>query len=98
MYSLPFNMYTFKQLWGITTPNEAISIIENQKNKVRKNPSNLEEQAIATVGIDIYEKLIKGYTEKHWGKKCDLLPSFIIKRIHSLIQFSSSNIITNSSS
>ncbi len=89
IYSLPFNMYTFNQLWGITTPNEAFSIIEKQKNIARKKPSNLEEQAIATVGIDIYEKLIKGYTEKHWGKKCNLLPTFIIKRI--LIRFTYNN-------
>lgn len=82
LYNLPFNMNTFHEMWNIKTPQEAISIIENQKKEVGiKNPKNLEEQAISLVGRDIYEKLIKGYTEKQWGKKCTELPSFIIKRL-----------------
>ena len=79
MYSLPFNMYTFNQLWGVTTPEEAQAKIEEQKYK---GPiTNLEEQALSMVGKDIYEKLIKGYTEKQWGKKCTELPPSIIKRL-----------------
>lgn len=82
LYNLPFNMNTFHEMWNIKTPQEAISIIENQKKEAGiKNPKNLEEQAISLVGRDIYEKLIKGYTEKQWGKKCTELPSFIIKRL-----------------
>ena len=82
LYNLPFNMNTFHEMWNIKTPQEAISIIENQKKEAGiKNPKNLEEQAISLVGKDIYEKLIKGYTEKQWGKKCTELPSFIIKRL-----------------
>ena len=79
MYSLPFNMYTFNQLWGVSTPEEAQVKIEEQKYK---GPiTNLEEQALSMVGKDIYEKLIKGYTEKQWGKKCTELPPSIIKRL-----------------
>jgi len=78
-YSLPFNMYTFNQLWGVSTPEEAQVKIEEQKYK---GPiTNLEEQALSMVGKDIYEKLIKGYTEKQWGKKCTELPPSIIKRL-----------------
>lgn len=80
LYNLPFNMNTFYQLWGVVTPKEAIAKIESQK-KYSVNPSNLEEQAVSLVGTDIYEKLIKGYTEKQWGRKCSELPAFIIKRI-----------------
>lgn len=81
LYSLPFNMYTFNQMWGITTPEEAQQIIEEQRKEITRDPENLEEQAISLVGRDIYEKLIKGYTEKQWGRPCDKLPSFIIKRL-----------------
>ncbi|MDB8558549.1 UDP-galactopyranose mutase [Turicibacter sanguinis] len=81
IYNLPFNMNTFSKLWGIFTPKEAKDIIENQKGAITKTPSNLEEQAISLVGTDIYEKLIKGYTEKQWGRKATELPSFIIKRL-----------------
>ncbi len=82
LYNLPFNMNTFYQMWGVKTPEEAKKIIENQKKEFHiDNPKNLEEQAINLVGKDIYEKLIKGYTEKQWGKKCTELPAFIIKRL-----------------
>jgi UDP-galactopyranose mutase len=79
IFSLPFNMFTFNKLWGVNTPEEAKNIIEQQKFK--GDPNNLEEQALSLVGKDIYEKLIKGYTEKQWMKKCTELPSFIIKRL-----------------
>jgi UDP-galactopyranose mutase len=82
LYNLPFNMNTFHQLWGVKTPDEAKAKIKEQveKSKIEK-PSNLEEQAISLVGTDIYEKLIKGYTEKQWGRSCKDLPAFIIKRL-----------------
>ena len=82
MFSLPFNMNTFKEMWGVTTPEQAKEIIEKQKaESFVSEPGNLEEQAISLVGRDIYEKLIKGYTEKQWGRPCCELPAFIIKRI-----------------
>lgn len=81
IYNLPFNMNTFSKIWGIATPAEAIEIINRQKQEITHEPKNLEEQAISLVGRDIYEKLIKGYTEKQWGRKCQELPSFIIKRL-----------------
>ncbi len=82
LYSLPFNMYTFNKMWGVITPKEAEHIIENQRKEANiTSPKNLEEQAISLVGTDIYEKLIKGYTEKQWGRPCNELPSFIIKRL-----------------
>jgi UDP-galactopyranose mutase len=82
LYSLPFNMYTFNQLWGITKPIDAIKKIkEQQQSNYKENPMNLEEQAINLVGIEIYNKFIKGYTEKQWGRSCLELPPFIIKRI-----------------
>jgi len=82
LYNLPFNMNTFYQMWNVKTPQEAKEIIERQKKESGiKNPENLEEQAISLVGKDIYEKLIKGYTQKQWGKQCKDLPSFIIKRL-----------------
>ena len=82
LYSLPFNMYTFNKMWGVVTPAEAESKIEEQKRAAGiTEPKNLEEQAISLVGTDIYEKLIKGYTEKQWGRPCTELPSFIIKRL-----------------
>lgn len=82
LYSLPFNMYTFNRMWGVTTPEEAAAKIEEQRRAARiKEPRNLEEQAISLVGTDIYEKLVKGYTEKQWGRPCTELPAFIIKRL-----------------
>lgn len=82
IYSLPFNMYTFNKMWGVVTPQEALEMIEEQRRVAGiVNPRNLEEQAISLIGIDIYEKLIKGYTEKQWGRLCSELPSFIIKRL-----------------
>ena len=82
LYNLPFNMNTFYQMWGVKTPEEAKLKIDEQKAESNvENPKNLEEQAISLIGKDIYKKLIKGYTEKQWGRKCDELPSFIIKRL-----------------
>jgi UDP-galactopyranose mutase len=82
LYNLPFNMNTFYQMWGVKTPEDAKIIIDNQKKEFNiSNPSNLEEKAISLVGNDIYLKLIKGYTEKQWGKKCSQLPPFIIERL-----------------
>ncbi|MFN8438391.1 MAG: UDP-galactopyranose mutase [Cytophagales bacterium] len=82
LYNLPFNMNTFYQLWKVKTPIEAIEKIQSQiLNLNITNPQNLEEQALSLVGVDIYEKLIKGYTEKQWGRKCTDLPAFIIKRL-----------------
>ena len=81
LYSMPFNMYTFNQMWGVVTPEEAASKIAEQKKEIMGTPQNLEEQAISLVGRDIYEKLVKGYTEKQWGRDCKKLPAFIIKRL-----------------
>lgn len=81
IYNLPFNMNTFSKMWGIKTPQEAEQIINEQKQIIQHEPQNLEEQAISLVGTDIYTKLIKGYTEKQWGRKCTELPAFIIKRL-----------------
>ena len=82
LYSLPFNMYTFNKMWGVVTPAEAKAKIEEQKKEAGiTDPQNLEEQAISLVGTDIYEKLIKGYTGKQWGRPCTELPAFIIKRL-----------------
>ena len=81
LYSLPFNMYTFNKMWGVVTPEEAQKKIEEQRKEIVGEPKNLEEQAISLVGRDIYEKLIKGYTEKQWGRDCKDLPAFIIKRL-----------------
>jgi UDP-galactopyranose mutase len=89
LYNLPFNMNTFNRMWGVVTPKEAEEKINQQKAEALKRleaegvaePRNLEEQALLLVGKDIYEKLIKGYTEKQWGRKCDELPAFIIKRL-----------------
>lgn len=82
LYSLPFNMYTFNKMWGVVTPQEAAAKIEEQRKAAGiREPENLEEQAISLVGTDIYEKLIKGYTEKQWGRPCTELPAFIIKRL-----------------
>ena len=88
LYSLPFNMYTFNKMWGVVTPEEAQAKIEEQKKAANIiEPKNLEEQAISLVGKDIYEKLIKGYTEKQWGRECKDLPSFIIKRLPVRLTF-----------
>ena len=81
IYNLPFNMNTFSRMWEVTTPDEAVTKIEEQRKEITGEPSNLEEQAISLVGRDIYEKLIKGYTEKQWGRTCKELPAFIIKRL-----------------
>lgn len=82
LYSLPFNMYTFNKMWGVTTPQEAAEKIDEQRKAAGiTEPKNLEEQAISLVGTDIYEKLVKGYTQKQWGRPCSELPSFIIKRL-----------------
>ena len=87
LYSLPFNMYTFNKMWGVVTPEEAAAKIEEQRKEITGEPRNLEEQAISLVGRDIYEKLIKGYTEKQWGRPCDQLPAFIIKRLPVRLTF-----------
>jgi len=81
LYNLPFNMNTFSQMWGIVTPAEAVAKIAEQRTVIKGKPQNLEEQAISLIGVDIYMKLIKGYTEKQWGRKCTELPAFIIKRL-----------------
>lgn len=82
LFSLPFNMYTFNKMWGVITPKEAKEKIEEQRKEAGiTEPKNLEEQAISLIGKDIFEKLVKGYTEKQWGRKCEELPSFIIKRL-----------------
>jgi UDP-galactopyranose mutase len=81
IFSLPFNMYTFNKMWGVASPSEAEQIIKQQRTEVVGEPKNLEEQAISLVGRDIYEKLIKGYTEKQWGRDCKELPCSIINRL-----------------
>lgn len=87
LYSMPFNMYTFNKMWGVVTPEEAAAKIEEQKKEITGEPQNLEEQAISLVGRDIYEKLVKGYTEKQWGRDCKDLPAFIIKRLPVRLTF-----------
>ena len=92
LYSLPFNMYTFNRMWGVVTPEEAAAKIEEQRRAAGiTEPKNLEEQAISLVGTDIYEKLIKGYTQKQWGRSCTELPSFIIKRLPVRLTFDNNN-------
>ena len=81
LYNLPFNMNTFSQIFGVTTPEEAKAIIDEQRSEIKGEPQNLEEQAISLVGREIYTKLVKGYTEKQWGRDCKDLPAFIIKRL-----------------
>lgn len=81
LYSMPFNMYTFNKMWGVVTPEEAQAKISEQRKEIVGTPKNLEEQAISLVGRDVYEKLVKGYTEKQWGRECVDLPNFIIKRL-----------------
>ena len=87
LYSLPFNMYTFNKMWGVVTPEQAAAKIAEQRREITGEPRNLEEQAISLVGRDIYEKLIKGYTEKQWGRDCRELPAFIIKRLPVRLTF-----------
>ena len=88
LYSLPFNMYTFNKMWGVMTPEEAAAKIDEQRKAAGiTNPQNLEEQAISLVGTDIYQKLVKGYTEKQWGRDCKDLPAFIIKRLPVRLTF-----------
>lgn len=87
LYSMPFNIYTFNKMWGVVTPEEAAAKIEEQKKEITGEPKNLEEQAISLVGRDIYEKLVKGYTEKQWGRDCKDLPAFIIKRLPVRLTF-----------
>ncbi len=88
LYSLPFNMYTFNKMWGVVTPEQAAAKIEEQREAAGiTEPANLEEQAISLVGSDIYEKLVKGYTEKQWGRPCTELPAFIIKRLPVRLTF-----------
>ncbi len=87
LYSLPFNMYTFNKMWGVVTPEQAAAKIAEQRKEITGEPKNLEEQAISLVGRDIYEKLIKGYTEKQWGRDCRDLPAFIIKRLPVRLTF-----------
>lgn len=81
LYNLPFNMNTFSKMWGVVTPQQAKEMIERQRGEVAGEPQNLEEQAVSLVGRDIFEKLIRGYTEKQWGRSCRELPPFIIKRL-----------------
>ena len=87
LYSMPFNMYTFNKMWGVVTPEEAAAKIDEQKKEITAEPKNLEEQAISLVGRAIYEKLVKGYTEKQWGRDCKELPAFIIKRLPVRLTF-----------
>ncbi|ELB18975.1 UDP-galactopyranose mutase [Enterococcus faecium] len=87
LYSMPFNMYTFNKMWGVVTPEDAATKIEEQRKEIKGKPKNLEEQAISLVGRDIYEKLVKGYTEKQWGRDCKDLPAFIIKRLPVRLTF-----------
>lgn len=87
LYSLPFNMYTFNKMWGVVTPEEAANKIAEQRREIVGEPRNLEEQAISLVGRDVYEKLVKGYTEKQWGRDCKELPAFIIKRLPVRLTF-----------
>lgn len=81
IYSMPFNMYTFNQMWGVATPQEAEEKVRRQRQEITGTPRNLEEQAVSLVGRDIFEKMIRGYTEKQWGRDCKELPAFIIKRL-----------------
>lgn len=87
LYSMPFNMYTFNKMWGVVTPEEAAIKIDEQRKEITGIPQNLEEQAISLVGRDIFERLVKGYTEKQWGRDCKDLPAFIIKRLPVRLTF-----------
>ena len=87
LFSLPFNMNTFHQIWGVNTPQEAQAILDKQRMEITDEPKNLEEQAIRLIGRDIYEKLIEGYTQKQWGRPCNELPAFIIRRLPVRMRF-----------
>lgn len=87
LYSMPFNMYTFNKMWDVVTPEEAAEKINEQRKEITGEPQNLEEQAISLVGRNIYEKLVKGYTEKQWGRDCKDLSAFIIKRLPVRLTF-----------
>ena len=87
LYSLPFNLYPFNKMWGVATPEEAAAKIAEQRSEIKGEPQNLEEQAVSLVGRDIFEKLVKGYTEKQWGRDCKDLPAFIIKRLPVRLTF-----------
>ena len=87
LYSLPFNMFTFNKMWGVVTPEEAAAKIAEQRKEITGEPKNLEEQAVSLVGRDIFEKLVKGYTEKQWGRDCKDLPAFIIRRLPVRLTF-----------
>ena len=87
LYSLPFNMYTFNKMWGVVSPEEAKAKIAEQRKKISGEPKNLEEQAVSLVGRDLFEKLVKGYTEKQWGRDCKDLPAFIIRRLPVRLTF-----------
>ena len=87
LYSLPFNMYTFNKMWGVVTPDEASAKLAAQCAEIEGTPQNLEEQAVSLVGRDIFEKLVKGYTEKQWGRECRNLPAFIISRLPVRLTF-----------
>jgi UDP-galactopyranose mutase len=87
LYNLPFNMNTFHQMWGVNTPLEVTELLNKQRSEIKGEPTNLEEQAIKLIGRDIYEKLIKGYTQKQWGRPCTELPPFIIKRLPVRLRF-----------
>ena len=87
LYSLPFNMYTFNKMWGVVTPEEAEAKIDEQRKEITGEPKNLEEQAISLVGRDIFEELVRGYTEKQWGRDCKDLPAFIIRRLPVRLTF-----------
>ena len=89
LYSMPFNMYTFNKMWRVVTPDTAAAKIKEQRKEIKGELQNLEEQAISLVGRDIYEKLVKGYTEKQWGRDCKDLPAFIIKRLPVRLTFDS---------
>ena len=87
LYSLPFNMYTFNKMWGVVSPEEAKAKIAEQRKEISGEPKNLEEQAVSLVGRDLFEKLVKGYTEKQWGRDCKDLPAFIIRRLPVRLTF-----------
>ncbi len=88
IYNMPFNMNTFSRMWGVITPEQAAAKIDEGRREIKGEPRNLEEQAISLVGRDIYEKLVKGYTEKQWGRKCSELPASIIRRLPVRLTYS----------
>ena len=94
LYNLPFNMNTFSRMWGVITPAEAAAKIAGQRKAITGEPKNLEEQAISLIGTDVYTKLIKGYTEKQWGRRCTELPAFIIRRLPVRYTFDNNYLMT----